>query len=197
MKAVVQRVKEANVLVGGKSAQGRSASGGKVARSTPLSATLSSAERVAQIGQGLLVLLGVAEGDTEEQVRKLARKITDLRIMADQQGKMNLSIRDVAHSSSPIRPRAHGREVRATLSNAERVGGEILVISQFTLLADTSRGHRPSFIEAAEPAEAEKLYKLFVEELKKLNILVKTGKFGEYMQVALINDGPVTIVLEA
>lgn len=144
MKAVVQRVKEVSVSTEGK--------------------------KVAEIGQGLLVLLGVAEGDAEEQAQKLAKKIAALRIMADEKHKMNLSVLDVK--------------------------GEILVISQFTLLADASRGHRPSFIKAAEPEIAEKLYKLFVEELKKLNIPVKTGEFGEYMQVKLVNDGPVTIILE-
>lgn len=160
MKAVIQRVKEASVSIEGK----------KIARSTPLNATLSKAERVAEIGQGLLVLLGAAEGDTEEQARKLAQKVANLRIMADEQGKMNLSVTDV--------------------------GGELLVISQFTLLADTSRGHRPSFIRAAEPEKAKKLYKRFVEELRRLDIPVRTGKFGEYMQVSLVNDGPVTILLE-
>lgn len=144
MKAVIQRVKEASVSVKGK--------------------------KIAEIGQGLLVLLGVAEGDTEEQAQKLAKKVAALRIMADEQGKMNLSVADV--------------------------GGELLVISQFTLLADTSRGHRPSFIKAAEPEKARKLYELFVEELRKLDIPVRTGKFGEYMQVDLVNDGPVTILLE-
>lgn len=145
MKAVVQRVKEASVSIEGK--------------------------KIAEIGQGLLVLLGVAGGDTEEQARKLAQKVTSLRVMADDQGKMNLSVADV--------------------------GGGVLVISQFTLLADTSRGHRPSFIKAAQPEKARKLYELFVEELRKFNVPVKTGKFGEYMQVSLVNDGPVTVVLES
>ena len=161
MRVVVQRIKEASVSIGEK--------------------------KIAEVGSGLLVLLGVAKGDTEDQAWELAQKVAALRIMADKGGKMNLSVRDVAHSSS----------LRATLSNAERVGGEILVISQFTLLADTSRGHRPSFIKAAEPGKAEKLYELFVEGLRKADIPVKTGKFGEYMQVSLVNDGPVTIILEA
>ncbi|NIT03856.1 D-tyrosyl-tRNA(Tyr) deacylase [Candidatus Saccharibacteria bacterium] len=144
MRAVVQRVKKASILVEGK--------------------------KIAEIGQGLLVLLGVVEGDAEEQVRKLAQKIADLRIIADEGGKMNLSVRDVK--------------------------GEVLAVSQFTLLADTSRGHRPSFIKAAEPEKARRLYDLFVEELRKLEIPVKTGEFGEYMEVDLVNDGPVTIILE-
>lgn len=143
MKAVIQRVKEASVSINNKEVSG--------------------------ISNGLLVLLGIAEGDTEEQVRKLAKKIADLRVMADDQGKMNRSVKDIA--------------------------GELLVVSQFTLLADTSRGHRPSFVKAAEPKRAKELYALFVEELRKLDIPVKTGKFGEYMQISLVNDGPVTIVL--
>jgi len=144
MKAVIQRVKEASVSVRGK--------------------------KVSAIGRGLLVLLGVAESDTEEQAQKLAKKVATLRIMADEQGKMNLSVADV--------------------------GGELLVISQFTLLADTSRGHRPSFIKAAKPEKAKELYELFIKELRKLDIPVKAGKFGEYMQVDLVNDGPATILLE-
>lgn len=145
MRVVIQRVKEASVSVKGK--------------------------QISAIGAGLLVLLGVAKGDAKDQVQRLAQKVAALRIMADEEGKMNLSVRDV--------------------------GGEILVISQFTLLADTSRGHRPSFIKAAEPKKAQELYHLFVEELKKAGIPVKTGKFGEYMQVELINDGPVTIILDS
>jgi len=151
MRVVVQRIKEASVSIGEK--------------------------KIAEVGSGLLVLLGVAESDTEEQVQKLAQKIATLRIFPDEDAspersrRMNLSVRDV--------------------------GGEVLVISQFTLLADTSRGHRPSFIKAAEPGKAEKLYELFVEGLRKADIPVKTGKFGEYMQVSLVNDGPVTIILEA
>jgi len=145
MRVVVQRIKEASVSIGEK--------------------------KIAEVGSGLLVLLGVAKGDTEDQAWELAQKVAALRIMADKGGKMNLSVRDV--------------------------GGEVLVISQFTLLADTSRGHRPSFIKAAEPGKAEKLYELFVEGLRKADIPVKTGKFGEYMQVSLVNDGPVTIILEA
>lgn len=150
MKAVVQRVKEVSVSVRG--------------------------EKISEIGPGFLVLLGVAEGDTEEQVRKLAKKIANLRIFSDEDAspeprrRLNLSVLDT--------------------------GGEVLVVSQFTLCADTSRGHRPSFIKAAKPELAEKLYNLFVVELGKLGVPTKTGKFGEYMQVSLINDGPVTIILE-
>jgi len=145
MKAVVQRVKSAGVSVRG--------------------------EEIAKVGNGLLVLLGVAEGDTEEKTRKLARKVASLRIIADKNGKMNLSVRDV--------------------------GGEVLVVSQFTLLADVSRGHRPSFVKAAPPEAAERLYELFAAELRSLGVPVKTGKFGAYMQVFLVNDGPVTIIVSS
>lgn len=134
--------------------------------------------RVAQIGRGLVVLLGVARGDTEAEADKLAEKIVGLRIMPDrssggagQQGKMNQSIQDI--------------------------GGEILVVSQFTLLADASRGRRPSFIGAAEPKKAERLYRLFIERVKMRGIKARSGRFGEYMEVKLTNDGPVTVIVES
>lgn len=145
MKAVVQRVKEAKVSVSGVS--------------------------FSQIGQGLLVLLGVAVEDTEGEAKALARKVADLRIMSDAVGKMNLSVRDVQ--------------------------GEVLVVSQFTLLADATKGNRPSFTAAATPVRAEELYQMFVEELKNLGIdRVATGQFRAYMEVSLVNDGPVTLVLD-
>lgn len=145
MKAAIQRVREAKVTVEGKI--------------------------VAQIGAGMLVLLGVAADDTEEKAKWLARKIADLRIMSDAVGKMNLSVKDT--------------------------GGDILVVSQFTLLAETVRGNRPSFTTAAQPEKAERLYQLFVEELRNLGISkVETGQFLAHMEVSLVNDGPVTIVLD-
>ncbi len=145
MRALIQRVKKAKVLVGG--------------------------EIISEIGKGFLILLGVKVGDTETDVNFLAEKIANLRIMADSQDKMNLSIQDVK--------------------------GEILVVSQFTLYGDTSYGRRPSFIAAAKPEVAKNLYQKFVENLKSFGISVKTGKFGEYMEVELINDGPVTIMIES
>jgi len=123
------------------------------------------------IGAGYVILLGIFEDDTEQDVNKLVDKIIGLRIMSDKEDKMNLSIMDVK--------------------------GEILVVSQFTLCADVSGGRRPSFIKAKKPEEAEKLYKLFVEKLKQAGLNVKTGKFGEYMEVQIFNDGPVTIILNS
>lgn len=125
---------------------------------------------VGQIGEGLLVLLGVEQEDTKVQVEEMVDKILHLRIMADEQDKMNRSVLDVK--------------------------GEVLVISQFTLCADTSRGRRPSFVNAAPPGEAEKLYNFFIEELKKSGLKIETGEFAARMQVELVNDGPVTIILE-
>ena len=127
-------------------------------------------KKVAQIGRGLLVFIGVEAADTEEEADFLARKITDLRIFEDAQQKMNLSIRDI--------------------------GGEFLVVSQFTLAGDTSRGNRPGFETAAKPAVAEKLYQYFVEMLRLSRLSVQTGIFQADMQVELINDGPVTFMLE-
>lgn len=125
---------------------------------------------ISSIGEGYLILLGIGKEDDENSVKKMAEKIVKLRIMSDSEKKMNKSIIDV--------------------------DGEILVVSQFTLLADTSGGNRPSFIKAALPDQAKKLYELFVEELTKLGVKkVETGEFGAYMEVSLVNDGPVTIVL--
>jgi D-tyrosyl-tRNA(Tyr) deacylase len=128
-------------------------------------------ERASEIGAGLLLLVGVASGDGETEADWLARKISGLRIFNDREGKMNLSVQDA--------------------------GGEILAVSQFTLLADTRRGKRPSFVGAAPPEEAERLFDYFCERLSAAGAgLVKTGIFGAMMDVALVNDGPVTIILE-
>lgn len=139
MRAIVQRVSEAAVRVGD--------------------------EEVARIGAGLLVLLGVKRGDTEEQAERLAAKLEALRIFEDDQGKMNLDVR--------------------------QAGGEILLVSQFTLYGDASKGNRPSFIEAAPPQEAEPLYQLVSKRLE-----ASTGHFGAKMAVSLVNDGPVTVILD-
>jgi D-aminoacyl-tRNA deacylase len=128
-------------------------------------------ERVSEIGAGLLLLVGVAKDDGEGEAGWLAEKVVGLRIFNDESGKMNLGVGDV--------------------------GGEILAVSQFTLLADTRKGKRPSFIGAAQPAEAEPLFDYFCERLRAAGVAsVKTGRFGAMMDVALVNDGPVTIVLE-
>jgi D-aminoacyl-tRNA deacylase len=128
-------------------------------------------ERVSEIGAGLLLLVGVAVGDGEAEADWLAEKISGLRIFNDGDGKMNLSVRDVE--------------------------GEILAVSQFTLLADTRKGKRPSFVGAAPPQEAERLFDYFCERLREVGAgPVKTGVFGAIMDVTLVNDGPVTIILE-
>ena len=142
MKCVVQRVRSASVSVGG--------------------------ERVSEIGIGLLILAGVEKGDGEEAMRAAAKKIRELRIFADDAGKMN---REVAEA-----------------------GGEILAVSQFTLAGSIERGRRPSFDRAEEPERARELFELFVSELASTGIAVKTGRFREMMIVALENDGPVTFI---
>ena len=125
-----------------------------------------------EIGKGYMILLGVVDGDSKEDADKLIKKIPVLRIFEDENGKMNLSCLDV--------------------------GGEILVISQFTLCADCSHGRRPSFTKSAPPSEANALYEYFVEGLKATGIKkVQTGEFGADMKVSLINDGPVTIILDS
>lgn len=127
---------------------------------------------VGEIGKGYVILLGVKEGDSDKEADILAEKVVNLRVMSDSQDKMNLSIKDV--------------------------GGEILVVSQFTLYADLSAGRRPSFIGAAKPDEANRLYEYFIGKLKSLGIKnMQTGKFGAYMQVEIVNDGPVTIMLDS
>lgn len=127
-------------------------------------------QTISAIGNGLLILLGVGHGDGEEQARFLAEKIANLRVFEDDQGKTNLSIRDVK--------------------------GEAIVVSQFTLYADTRKGRRPSFIDAALPDVAEPLVNRFVELLRGHGVPTQTGKFGAHMEVEIHNDGPVTIWLE-
>jgi D-tyrosyl-tRNA(Tyr) deacylase len=145
VRIVLQRVKNASVTVEG--------------------------ERISEIGAGLLLLVGIAQGDEESEADWLAQKVAGLRIMGDEEGKMNLSVRDV--------------------------GGGVLAVSQFTLLADTRKGKRPSFVRAAPPEEAEALFDYFCERLRETGIdPVKVGSFGAMMDVELVNDGPVTIVLE-
>ena len=126
---------------------------------------------VGKIDKGFLVLLGVTHNDTEEQADYLAKKLCGLRVFTDENDKMNLSLKDV--------------------------GGELLIVSQFTLYADCSQGNRPSFINAAKPDQAEKLYEYFCNQCnQKYNIKVEKGIFGADMKVTLLNDGPVTIIIE-
>ena len=127
-------------------------------------------QTISAIGNGLLILLGVGHGDGEEQAKFLAEKIANLRVFEDEQGKTNLSILDVK--------------------------GEAIVVSQFTLYADTRKGRRPSFIDAALPDVAEPLVDRFVELLRGYSVPTKTGKFGAHMEVEIHNNGPVTIWLE-
>jgi D-tyrosyl-tRNA(Tyr) deacylase len=127
-------------------------------------------QAVGRIDAGLLVLLGVAASDTEAECRQLAEKIVGLRIFEDPQGKMNLSLADV--------------------------GGAMLVVSQFTLLADARHGRRPSFTAAARPDQADALYQRFVTLVGTLGIPTATGQFRQHMEVELVNDGPVTILLD-
>ena len=127
-------------------------------------------ELYSKIGHGILILLGVEKSDTEENSEKLSQKISSLRIFEDENEKMNLSIKDV--------------------------NGEILVVSQFTLCGDCKKGTRPSFDNAAPPERAAELYEDFVTKLQAMNFVVKTGKFRAMMDVSLINDGPVTFMVE-
>ena len=144
MRACVQRVSRAGVTVGG--------------------------EVSGQIGKGVLVLLGVAQDDTEADARTLADKLVGLRVFEDEQSKMNLALADV--------------------------GGAMLVVSQFTLLGDCRKGRRPSFTAAAGPQRAEALYQAFVDAVAACGIEVATGRFREHMEVELVNDGPVTLLLD-
>jgi D-tyrosyl-tRNA(Tyr) deacylase len=145
MRAVVQRVSRARVLIG----------------------EWTSGE----IGRGLLVLLGVGHGDTEQDANYVAEKISGLRIFEDEDGKMNRSVRDI--------------------------GGSVLAVSQFTLYGDVRRGKRPSFDDAAPPESARRLYDFFVERVRATGLPCETGRFQQMMQVELVNEGPVTILLDS
>ena len=125
---------------------------------------------IGRTGSGLLVLLGVAKGDRPSDADYLVNKIANLRIFEDEKGKMNRSLSET--------------------------GGEMMIVSQFTLLADCRKGRRPSFVKAAEPEVATRLYEYFVKQVRSLGITVATGRFRAMMEVALINEGPVTIILE-
>jgi D-tyrosyl-tRNA(Tyr) deacylase len=128
-------------------------------------------EGVGRIGRGLVVFLGVANGDTEKDAQYLVSKIINLRIFSDAEGRFNLSALDI--------------------------GGELLLVSQFTLLADTKKGRRPSFIEAAPPTQAEELFEYVVAQARDSGLKVATGRFQQHMQVEIHNDGPVTVMLDS
>jgi len=147
LKALIQRVSEASVSVDG--------------------------ALVGRIGPGLVVLLGVGQGDGEGEASRLAAKIARLRVFDDASGRMNRSLLDLAQE------------------------GDALCVSQFTLYGDVRRGLRPSFTEAAEPERAERLYELFCAELEALGVRVETGRFGARMALSLVNEGPVTLLVEA
>lgn len=144
MRAVIQRVTQAEVVI--------------------------EQQSVGKIGEGFMILLGIHESDTEEDVAYLVRKISKLRVFEDEKGKMNLGIQEIQ--------------------------GSILSVSQFTLYAETKKGNRPSFIAAARPEVAIPLYEQFSKQLKELAIPVETGEFGADMKVSLVNDGPVTIIID-
>jgi len=143
MKGLIQRVQHASVVVNG--------------------------ETVGEIGQGILLLLGVEKEDDTAQADKLLDKVLKYRIFSDDQGKMNLGLKDI--------------------------GGGLLIVSQFTLVANTHKGLRPSFSSGATPAEGERLYNYFVAQARKAHTTVATGRFGAEMKVSLLNDGPVTFLL--
>ena len=146
MRAVIQRVSEASVKIDGKT--------------------------LGKIGQGMLILLGIEETDSREDIEWLSGKISKLRIFDDGEGVMNLSIRDIE--------------------------GEVLIVSQFTLHASTKKGNRPSYIKAARPEKAIPLYETFIKQVgKDIGILPQTGEFGAMMEVGLVNDGPVTIIIDS
>lgn len=145
VRAVIQRVSSASVTVDG--------------------------ESIAAIGQGLLVLLGIRRGDSPEEAAYLSRKVVQLRIFEDENGRMNRSVQEI--------------------------GGEILIVSQFTLYADASQGRRPSFTEAAPGDVARPLYEMFVDCMRQEGVPVQTGRFGAMMAVHLVNDGPVTILVDS
>ncbi len=131
----------------------------------------SSGQILGQIGRGFVVLLGVARDDTEADAARLADRILGIRVFADSNGKMNCAL--------------------------GAIGGELLVVSQFTLLADTDSGRRPSFTGAAAPDDARRLYEHFLSLVRKHDVKVETGQFGAMMEVELVNDGPVTIILDS
>ena len=140
-----------------------------IQRVTHASVTVEN-EAVGEIGKGFLVLLGIGPEDTESEADFLVQKLIKLRIFEDENGKMNLALKDVS--------------------------GELLIVSQFTLYADCSGGNRPSFVNAAKPEKANELYEYFIKKCKEENIKVEHGIFGADMKVELLNDGPVTIILE-
>lgn len=125
---------------------------------------------VGEIGAGILLLLGIEKDDDEKKAQRLLERVSTYRIFSDEQGKMNL--------------------------NLQQVGGELLVVSQFTLVADTKKGTRPGFSRGASPEHGKKMYEYFVEQSRKLGLTTATGEFGADMQVSLLNDGPVTFSLE-
>jgi len=141
-----------------------------IQRVTRSSVTVAD-DRIGEIGHGLLILLGVSDSDSEADADYLVKKIVHLRIFADDQSKMNRSLIDI--------------------------GGSALVVSQFTLYGDTRKGRRPSFTAAAGPEKADHLYRYFVGQVESLGIPVAMGEFGAMMQVALVNDGPVTMILDS
>jgi D-aminoacyl-tRNA deacylase len=145
MRAVVQRVSQAEVVVGG--------------------------IQIAQINEGILALVAISHRDTEKDLQWMAKKIVELRIFNDAQGKLNLSLQDI--------------------------GGQLLVVSQFTLYGDCRKGRRPSYTEAAPPSDAEKLYQQFIEIVRRLMPDVQTGQFQAMMEVTLTNSGPVTLILDS
>jgi len=145
MRFVIQRVSEASVAVDG--------------------------ETIGKIGKGYMILIGVCDTDTEEIADRMIRKMINLRIFDDEQGKTNLSL--------------------------ETVGGSLLLISQFTLYADCKKGNRPSFFKAGDPVKAEELYEYIIEKCRETVPIVERGRFGAVMQVSLVNDGPFTIVLDS
>jgi D-tyrosyl-tRNA(Tyr) deacylase len=132
-------------------------------------ATVTAKDHEESIGNGLFILFGAGTRDTSEQAQKLAQKVYKIRLMADEDGKMNKTVNDM--------------------------GGSFLVVSQFTLYGDTTGGNRPSFVNALAPDLAKELYELFVSELKSLGAIVKTGSFGNYMKIQTTLDGPVTILI--
>jgi D-aminoacyl-tRNA deacylase len=145
MRAVVQRVSQAEVVVGG--------------------------VQIARINEGILALVAISHRDTEKDLQWMAKKIVELRIFDDAQGKLNLSLQDI--------------------------GGQLLVVSQFTLYGDCRKGRRPSYTEAAPPSDAEKLYQQFIEIVRRLTPNVQTGQFQAMMEVTLTNSGPVTLILDS